>query len=196
MYGLSVLAKSILWESDTLYLTPSPGTLTTGYLILAPKMHYTSFAQIPSDLLQISWRIVERVRELGQEIGYYSYVLFEHGSGSGHRRGASCIEHAHLHLVPSPNPNQLRESLRSRYDEVLLNAFDELATLDSDWPYVFLATSGSYYSYATNNIESQFLRRCIAKQFQVDNRWNWKKYPMRTNYLATLEAFSGKITLS
>lgn len=192
IYGKKALEAAFLWESSDLYLTPAPGCLTSGYLILSPKKHYISFAEAPPEIIDSVKVIWEHVCNIGASLGLSSYVLFEHGAASKFWRGAACIEHAHFHLVPSPNHRELtalmkKDFLESRHTHLL-----DIRSLGHNSPYIFLMTPEGIFSYKTPRIESQYLRKCIASQWEMSESWNWKMHPMNENFWKTIEIFKDR----
>ena len=179
-----------MWESEDLYLTPALGCITPGYLILAPKEHYLSFAQAPDALLIIANRIWEEANNVGARLGLPSYVLFEHGAATRSWRGAACIEHAHLHLVPSRDHGKLSSHLQTRYRHQQHSSLADIKTLDGGPPYLLLGNSSGLFSYETPQIASQYLRMQIAAQWGVPEKWNWRLHPMSENFWITVAMFS------
>lgn len=192
IYGEEALRSAFLWESTLLYLTPAPGSITCGYMILSPKKHYISFAEAPNEIIDGANMVWQRVCEIGEVLRLPSYVLFEHGAASKFWRGAACIEHAHFHLVPSPNPIELRNLMKKGFTENRHASLLDIKSLEHGSPYIFLITPEGTYSYETPRIESQYLRKCIATQWGVPSSWNWKMHPMTENFWKTIELFRGQ----
>lgn len=193
LYGEDALPTAIMWESAELYLTPGPGTIMPGYLILATKRHYVNFAQLPDGALAEAWDVVEAVARIGAANGLDPYLLFEHGSGDRHARGASCIEHAHMHLAPSPAPERIRAILATYFHERSLSQFNEIRSLKRGAPYVFLSFSGGFYVYGTICIPSQFVRRILAAERGIPEQWRWSDHPLPENFWKTHALFNGKL---
>lgn len=193
LYGDDALPTAIMWESAELYLTPGPGTIMPGYLILATKRHLTNFAHLSDRVLAEAWDVVEAVARLGGANGLDPYLLFEHGSGDEHARGASCIEHAHMHLAPSPAAERIRELLAGYFRERSLSQFNEIRSLKGGPPYVFLSFSGGFYVYETICISSQFVRRILAAERGIPKQWRWSDHPLPENFWKTYALFNGKL---
>jgi diadenosine tetraphosphate (Ap4A) HIT family hydrolase len=189
--GRKALDEAFLWESEDLYLTPALGCITPGYLILAPKQHYISFAQVPNGLLTSAKQLWMEVNEIGTGLGLPGYVLFEHGAATRDWRGAACIEHAHLHLVPSPDHVELNRLMETEYPQRQHSGFEDIRTLDGGPPYVLLMNSRGIFSYQTPEIASQYLRKHIAAQWEVPDKWNWRLHPFGKNFWRTIDLFSG-----
>src|SRR5262249_3838102 len=72
--------------------------LIIGHLLLLPRRHYLSFAQVLADRTSaleevLSWLLPAYERTFGKA------VILEHGSSRDMNHSA-CVSHAHWHLVP------------------------------------------------------------------------------------------------
>jgi Diadenosine tetraphosphate (Ap4A) hydrolase and other HIT family hydrolases len=188
--GPEALKEAFLWETSDLYLTPALGCLTPGYLILAPKQHYVSFAEAPETLLKSASQVWESVRDFGTALGFAPYVLFEHGAATKFWRGAACIEHAHFHLVPAPAHHTLNQAMDTKYPKRRHDSLEGIKSLDGGPPYIFLINSEGVHSYVTPEIESQYLRKQIAVQWGMADQWNWRTYPFGNHFWETINLFS------
>src|SRR5258708_7550995 len=93
--------RRVALESDGFAVIPSIGPLVRGHVLLCPKIHFKSFAQIPStleaELDGMKKRLASLLRQTyGQRIHY-----FEHGSAKRAQHPMCTVEHAHLHFVPT-----------------------------------------------------------------------------------------------
>ncbi len=200
MYGHDVLSRSLLYKDGGMYLTPAPGTLTPGYLIVAPVRHESAIAALREEELCSLARIVDLIREVGRERGLADYVAFEHGMLSPMRRGATCVAHAHLHLCPSPSPGELHSYLQKWYAEESLKHWVDLPAIreQSDAAYLLLqyedcGTDAPLRTYRVGTVTSQLLRQRLARQWGVGNAWDWRAYPHSANFLSTLDIFEGRL---
>lgn len=192
LYGPSILKDAFIWESQDFYITPAPGTIAVGYLILAPKAHVPSFARLSLEQLVEVASIVDHVVKLGKQLGFEQYIAFEHGSVSFHSRGAACVDHAHLHLTPAPNFSEFREVLQGSFNESLLEGIADLADWPKDTPYVLLTNNATMYCYAAPHAPSQLLRRVLASQWSIGSQWNWRLHPLKENFCETIRVMLGK----
>ena len=190
LYGIDVLKKAKLWESDEFLLMPAPGCITLGYLILVPKMCLPNYASLGLNMLQKTLNIINIIRTFSKQKGFNSYIIFEHGCLSSKTRGASCVEHAHLHIAPSNDPDQIRLQLKNKYSEYKLHSLMELNNREWISPYVFLDVYGKSYVYDTEEIQSQFVRRILAKQWDVEAQWNWTIWPFEDNFIKTINIYN------
>lgn len=83
-------------ENFELLVDMSP--LTVGHLLLLPKKHHLSFAQVLTAHPGEAEHLIDRVVALYAET-FGEPLVMEHGSSTGQENHA-CITHAHLHFLP------------------------------------------------------------------------------------------------
>ena len=193
LYGADALPSAILWESEDLYLTPGPGTLMPGYLIVATRRHYMNFAEVPDTALGDLSGLVRAVSEIGATNALAPYLMFEHGSGKGPAKGASCVDHAHMHLAPCRDPDLIQKELEARFAGRALLGVADIRLLNGGEPYVFLHYDGRSYAYETPDIPCQFVRRLLAIEVGMPEQWNWFEHPCASNFWATQAQFKGML---
>lgn len=191
LYGSSVLEQSILWQDEQLYLTPAPGNIVPGYLILATKRHVKNFATLPEYLLQRVALVLRAIRSEADRLGLAPCVSFEHGAVSMYSRGAACVDHAHIHICPSPDAGELFRFMKKHFAETEIPHLSDLTTVSgTGTPYIWLNTPNRMCSYQVEVAPSQLLRQCLADQWNLTSCWDWRSHPMRENYLETLRLFT------
>jgi diadenosine tetraphosphate (Ap4A) HIT family hydrolase len=176
----------IIWEDNELLLLPTIGCLRPGYCLLMPRIHRRSFAALDEDELSETENSLRCLRGRIAE-KYGPTVVAEHGPGECDM-GASCCDHAHLHLIPLPG---LVDPLVDVYREVggeprLLSCLGDLHRF-SDRPYLFLSPQDDLYMVWTNveRFRRQFVRWATAKLMGIENAYNWRNYSFVHNMLIT-----------
>lgn len=148
--------------------------IVPGHMLVIPKGHYTSMAQVPVSY----WPELEDhkgwVKRLLNQKYSESVSFFEHGAGDIVRRAGACVDHAHLHVVPGDY--NIEPILRRSYPNLRLfgnqaDAFDFFGKQ----PYIYLEnSSGKIYGAEAPECSSQFLRRLFAAAAGKPQRWNWR----------------------
>jgi diadenosine tetraphosphate (Ap4A) HIT family hydrolase len=176
----------IIWENNSLLLLPTIGCLRPGYCLLMPRIHRRSFAVLGEDELSDAENSLRCLRDRIAE-KYGPMVVAEHGPGECDM-GASCCDHAHLHLIPLPG---LVDSLVDIYQQVggkprLLSCLGDLRRFDGQ-PYLLLSPQDDLYMVWTNveRFKRQFVRWAIAKLMGVEALYNWRDYHFAHNMLIT-----------
>ncbi|GAB2744220.1 HIT family protein [Amycolatopsis magusensis] len=147
--------------------------LTTGHLLLLPKRHYLSFAQVLGEHQREAVALIERVRLLYREV-FGEPLFLEHGSSTGQVSHA-CITHAHLHLLPVSGPAADRIMLADglRYHD--LDSITELAR--PPWPdsaYFLRSHEGHCRVYLPTTQRRQYLRSVAGSILSIDDpEWDY-----------------------
>lgn len=180
---------AVLFEDEHFVAVPSLGAFIPGWLLVLPRRHELNLAQMPTSRLDDLWSFVERfLPAWTAEFG--PITMFEHGP-SGQGRNAGCgIDHAHLHVVPSGDWDLLADAKRQlpmlewRHVSGLGDVRPEL-TAGKD--YLFLrAPDGRLWAAAHTDVPSQALRRVIAANLHIPERYNWRDHPHRDVVRATI----------
>lgn len=177
----------IIWESKDFLLLPTVGCITPGYCLLMPWEHAPSFAALSETEPVEGLRIAELFRKRIAEV-FGSTIIAEHGSGGYGKSGASCCEHAHLHLIPIPG--QVLEA-RTMYEDfggppIILTEASELKNFAS-LPYIFLSPEqGTYCVWLqTANFRQQFARWVAARLLGNEGQYDWRTFKFEENMRIT-----------
>jgi len=192
----------ILERNDCIAIIPSLGPLTDTHLLAVTIDHVKSFAASETRALQTASRIIDRfTKNLGPAL------VFEHGSGGGHDRAGSCVDHAHLHLLAlptgmsTPPPPTLGAITRagtstevhgiSQYlscerepeSQLVWRPLDCIEKLGEGElaaaSYLLYGSPGALmWTIAPSTLPSQFLRRHIYKSIgSAQPTWDWRSSP-------------------
>ena len=110
-------------------------------------------------------------------------IIFEHGTSRKENVSASSIVHAHTHIV---NHNFKNE--KSILERLKLKQIDDYCLERNDKSYIFYMNSmgNQYITYEFEPI-SQMMRIYIAKDLEIQNKYDWKKYPFTENVIQTIK---------
>ena len=97
----------ILWESENFCVVPSKGGFVPGWVMVVPKTHVLSVAQLPNPLYPEMKQLVAEVSARLTEC-FGPPTAFEHGAVVENSSFGCGVDHAHLHLVPLPPYFRLR----------------------------------------------------------------------------------------
>lgn len=183
------IPETIMYESENFYVKIELGCMTKGMLMICPKKHYLSAAQLPEKMFKEYYEVMHHVEWLLKAIyGDKPVIFFEHGSApsglSSHERS---IVHAHTHVawgVP--------------FDKKYLEAVCvRPVKCESDYKY------SRYFSYQegadgqlylVNNsrvyIQRQYPRQVIGEMLGIPNELtNWRRESFMENVIQTFEDF-------
>lgn len=192
----------ILAQDDDFVLMPTVGCITEGYLILSPKDHFYSFAELDFGMLRKLPEIARRViREL--KVMYAAEVLIaEHGS-TYCETGAACCSHAHLHFIPLEQ-GELEEVWLDYCSAGLLDRMEicDVSRLRSfkSKPYVLFSKDAEKFAVwhepdSDRRFGSQFCRKLVATRVDPNKQmWNWRTHPFFENMRGTLDTLTHRIS--
>ncbi|WP_090097682.1 hypothetical protein [Lentzea jiangxiensis] len=162
------------WSTANFEVLADMSPLVTGHLLLLPRKHYLSFAQVlgdhPGETEELLSDISDRYRRTFGEP-----LVLEHGSGTDEHTHA-CITHAHLHLLPADGTAVDELLIR---DELLYVDLESITQLgDAPWPesaYFLRHHLGRSRVYMPNgNQRRQYLRSVVATTLDIpDPEWDY-----------------------
>lgn len=148
--------------------------LVTGHLLLLPRKHYLSFAQVLGHHPGETEELLDDIATIYRET-FGEPLILEHGSGVDEESHA-CITHAHLHLLPADADavdDLLVHDGLSYFD---LESITELR--EAPWPesaYFLRHHRGRSRVYVPNgNQKRQYLRSVVASTLDIpDPEWDY-----------------------
>lgn len=183
----------IIWRREGWVLLPTIGCFTEGYSLLMPERHLDAAADADSAELARVETVMEETRSLIANL-YGPVIVGEHGA-SGCDLGAGCCSHAHLHLIPVPDPQAVQDA----YDATGGQGYriDSLAELagNIEGPYVYLsARAGDHRVWTARGFARQYVRRVSAAQHQLADQFDWRDHPFSQLQQATLRNLREAVT--
>lgn len=193
--GRKIGCKSrILLETNNWYAIPSIGSLTVGYVLLVPKQHYLSLANIGSTLLFEMLHLKKRVENiLFLKLGMHC-IAFEHGTSNKYSAGANSVTHAHLHILPYTRTiwNEIVTDIPNTTYKAVKNYNFLLDEWKNNVPDSYLLFQDIdrkiYYISDASNMPSQLFRKCLAPYLGA-KCWDWRTENYSSNILDTISLF-------
>ena len=184
--------ERILAATEHFVAKPGLGPLSEGYVLVIPRDHSISFSEMDAPLLREASLLTEALASQLRAMYDLPISYFEHGCFSGGGRGGACIDHAHLHLLPTAV--DLSETLASRFRSERIRGLGALAGYCDRYkrPYLYYhAPTGVDTTYDVPDVlESQFLRRLLSQQLGLEvDRWDWRLFPLREEIRAFNDKF-------
>lgn len=172
-------------------IIPALGMMVPGYFLAVTKSHAHSVSELPSreSTSFYEW-VVERCRAWSPLFG--GYFIVEHGSCPGSRSG-SCIDHAHLHLVPLAN--EIGAAILTAREVIWRNlpSVEDLSGLRGRG-YVSIYLHDQLFVADDVRLPSQWLRRVIARELGLPV-WDWALDYGRSQLSTTMSSLAaGAIT--
>jgi ATP adenylyltransferase len=173
----------VLYERDGFSVLPGLGAQREGYLLIVPHAHVFSSAEL-------STHERERLEDVKEEVAhvlnqaYGPCVFFEHGACGHKRRAGGCIDHVHLHALPTEAPIvQVADNARHFHR---IRGQDELARWVSR-PYVSIQDqTGSLFVADGQDLPGQFMRRMVGQAIGSPDDWDFEAFPQHERMRATI----------
>lgn len=184
--------ERVLWENDNFVVIPTVGCITPGYLLLLPKEHNYSFADVPTSLRGELMAISTFLRKLIAREYKCQVLIAEHGSIQCDR-GAACCDHAHLHFIPVPDDEAALEYYEDISEDCVAMSLEDLFILKGT-TYILAGSDPIHVNIwrHQDGFTSQFCRKVAAREWNVDDQWDWRRSPNYPNIRKTLDQLRGK----
>lgn len=177
----------IIREDSGWVLLPTVGCFTPGYCLFMPLDHIDAVADAePGDLARAAVAAEEMRALISSAFG--PVIIAEHGP-RGCELGAGCCSHAHLHLIPVPDPGAVAAAYREtggpgRRLEQLTRLPDSVSG-----PYLYLSPQpGEHMLWSSAGFARQYVRRICAAQHGNPGQFDWRDYPFVGNQAISLAA--------
>lgn len=103
--GHPIREEHIIYESENFFVVPGLGAFYEGYVMLCPKRHIMSFAELTDEEYEEFLQVLDDVRYILKQVYEQEVFTFECGSGrNGGGKHATSIVHAHIHFAPTDMP--------------------------------------------------------------------------------------------
>jgi len=170
----------IIDESENFYAKAALGHFLFGYTLIISKEHFASYAYLPEHLFPELEAFRDNIIDKLHKICQHPITILEHGAMNRCQRGGSCIDHAHLHLMPLAA--DLYPILSERFSFGELGSISELRRFkDAQISYLYYQREGlrSQAVDLLQDVPSQLLRRIACQALGEPELWDWRVSPLR-----------------
>jgi diadenosine tetraphosphate (Ap4A) HIT family hydrolase len=171
LFEASNWADEVVGISGDLMVVLDVAPVVRGHALIVPHAHEKSFAR---RWVERKPQLSELLTALFQVLGRRG-VVCEHGLGVHSAGAAGCVEHAHLHVIPTEHA--LREAFRAAGVQLrpVQNPGRSLLEDITD-QYLYLRdVDGKEYLATGSRFPSQLVRRLVAQQ-HGEIFWSWRDY--------------------
>ena len=183
----------VLYETENFVVVPTVGALVAGWVLIVPKCHSLCFGGIVpslcSEMLSVKRHVCSVVRR-----SYGEVAVFEHGPSRVGQNVGCGVDHAHLHVVPSPCdliagiPRVSNVELRWKRVRGLQ---DTEEAFQSGMSYLYVEQPANAHWIAdASNVPGQLFRRVIAENLGINDQFDWRFNPMEENVHSTVRTLS------
>lgn len=173
--------EHILYESNNFYVVPGLGAFFDGYVMIVPKRHVMSFAELNEAEYEEFLRVLNDMKFILESVYRKKIFVFECGSGKGGGgKHETSIVHAHFHLAPTDMP-VLDCIHKSGLHPALINSRD-LCNY-GNYPYMlYIDQEDNWYisSDPDTYFPRQHPRQVLADYMNLEKgEYNWRTNPLR-----------------
>ncbi len=169
-------------ETKSFIVTPGLGSLVRGYVLIIAKDHVPCMTQFSENILDEYNDVIEKYRLKFKKI-YGKYpIVFEHGTPETNSLGANSVAHAHTHIF-NHNYNNEKEIIAN----LNMKKIDDIYSIkDKNYIYYKNPEGINYITYDFKPI-SQIMRIYVAKDLNIEDKYNWREYPFYENIKNTIK---------
>ena len=180
VHGNPERPEHILYESYNFFVVPGLGAFFDGYVMIVPKRHVMSFAELNSSEYDEFLEVLRDMKFILESIYKKKLFIFECGSGkNGGGKHKTSIVHAHMHLAPTDMP-VLKNVQKSGLHPALIEAKD--LRNYGNYPYMlYVDQQDNWYiiSDPDTYFPRQHPRQVLADYMQLPkNAYNWRINPL------------------
>lgn len=183
--------NTILFESEYFVAVPTKSPIVEGWLIVFPKQHYLSLADLPpSQLQELSQFSISVKHSIEQH--YSKCVMVEQGSIAYGQPTGCGVDHAHLHIIPMDidtilyNVNQILETNAKHWlMDVSLASLPKIRKKYRPC-YFYIADGATERLLIQRQFPRQLLRQAITHNSPNEHSYDWNLFDYTTNLQQTI----------
>lgn len=170
-----------VYESDNFIVLPTVGEFIKGYMLIIPKEHIMSLAELSPDLKEEFLEVYNDViTMLKLTYGIDDFLVWENGTGNGGvGKAKSSIVHAHVHVAPSKLVfEDIKKASGFQFKKI---SYDEIFSYGNH-SYLLVKGNSTNEWFINDNpdlyIPRQYVRQLVAKEYNLPgDTWNWRINP-------------------
>ena len=181
--GNPVHKQPPIYESENFLVVPGSGSFLDGYLMILPKSHIMSCAELDEYQFEELEKVLKNMRFILQQVYEKNILIWENGSGmNGKGKPKTSIVHAHIHMCPT-EMNILNSCRMSGVMLQKIKAGDINKYKKDPYLLVINFDDNWYILYDQNiYIPRQYIRQLLAMEHNVFGEfWDWRQYPFWNN---------------
>ncbi|MBI5221854.1 MAG: hypothetical protein HY979_03545 [Candidatus Magasanikbacteria bacterium] len=180
--------KEVVESTENFLLLPALGSFVPYYFLIISKVHADSIGSTLTNnsILEEFKKLKSKTEKFISEKTGVDYVCFEHGGAYSNTSGC-CVGHAHLHVLPS-GPENFLKNIQEKLGDPKSIDYENIHKKE-DSGYLLLEEKNKIYYWPNPKIISQFMRRLVAQQCHIGDKYDWKNFPFYENMEKTTRAW-------
>lgn len=175
-------SSQILLQTPSFTVVPDIGPIVEGYCLIVSNRHLPAISHLTdSELIELQQLRCAVKEAIGHVYG--ESVLFEHGEATFTQNAGACIDHAHLHIVPT------KKDLAMLFKDIKFTQMEQSGLwrqLRSGKGYLYYENQQSEAFFAiVDRCAQQFFRRKLAQATNHGTAWNWRDFIRYADMLNT-----------
>lgn len=168
-------------ETKNFIIKPALGSIVFGYILVIPKKHVSSILNLDLELKKEYKSILDKYRCIFKKIYGIYPLIFEHGTIDSNESTLQSVIHAHTHIV---NYNyKWEKDILKKLNFIKINSLD--VNLKKNYIY-YLSPKGVEYLTLDFLPQSQLMRKLIASDLNIKEKYDWHKFPFLENTTKTI----------
>lgn len=202
LFGIEGRNRELI-RSEEFVLMADASPMSVGHLLLCSVRHDWNMAATATRAPQAFLSFVSQSLQ-PYEQAFGPAVILEHGSTPGHSESNSCIDHAHLHILPFGRDELLPLILRD-HPEIEVQAFTEPVDVGigtvlrrvTDAPYLlYVSGAHRFLTQQPELLYHQYARSVVARREGLSDpsEWDWAVHPRKDLLESTLALYRAHIS--
>lgn len=192
----SKVENTILLETDNFRWIPGLGAFVEGYSLIVSKSHCLNTSLLSDHVIDELEDLISIIKNSFNSIYGKDIIIFEHGTMSSNADIGNCIDHHHLHILPTEINNipdiLLKEtSLKIAKNISSLRDLKKLFVNQIPYFYLYLNNKHIVFEIKEPGFPSQYLRQVFAHELNQPHDWDWRKKP----FLEKISSFVKKLEI-
>jgi len=171
---------------------PGLGSFVEGYSLIVSKNHVLNTGCFDIDIIDELELFIQKIKKVLRKVYQKGSIVFEHGSMGNRNYAGSCIEHHHIHILPTDLlhiPKVLSDNFVNHGPVDSMKCLIEFNR--NHRPYIYYASiSGEHNVFEVQVLPRQYLRQVIAAECDRPQDWDWREKA----FIENIKTFVTKLT--
>ncbi len=192
LIGINI--NRIVYFDNVCFIVPSLGPLGRVHVLLVSHLHIHSLRDADAETRKHLYFIAAKAAAFILNRHQLRLFFFENGSRADSVSDEKCIDHLHLHIVTCPGLPDIADPQGPERQRVL--PFLEICSDQIPESHDYIAFGFELEALSIRHapvIETQFIRKALARSIGLPKEWNWRDYPRIAEVAASVSELRGPL---